>query len=139
MSDSIFRRCARCGGFVRFVRPPYDPDTEDPAEQAELVAWGAIVGGVGETEHAPGECPNEIEAAALAALGNHSWYAEVSVYRDGEQVARAGSGTFESPTFGDIVKKLSSEISDKWSKVVAMGAALDDQGGDGDGGNGLGD
>lgn len=130
--DVIYKRCNRCATMMSFPKPQVIllPDEDKPEE---LLDWERIRDG-GTVAHAAGQCPNEIEAAAEAAIGKHAYRVELRLFRDGEEIARQAGERDGVVTFKEAADSLSSEMDAKWRQLVSMAGIIDSdlQGGDDD-------
>jgi hypothetical protein len=140
MSDVIFYRpCARCSGFVPFPRPEVGIIAEGDEKPTELVDWERMRDTTGVAfEHAPRQCPDEIAADAAAALGNHRYRVEITLYRDDEVVVQLASAERESVTFDKVSEQVSRDLNERWVRVLGMSSVFDaddmSKGGETDGG-----
>ena len=136
MSDlTFYRTCKRCGSFMSFPRPPVGIVAEGEDKPEELVEWERMRDSPNAAfEHGAGMCPDEIAAAAVAAIGQHRYKVKITVLRDDEVVAEIGSTEREALRFSDVSEQVSRDLNEKWDRVLSMSGTFDQSGGETDGG-----
>lgn len=126
--DYIYVRCVRCATMVRLERPAIPEDFKPTVTEPvpfEVTAFEAVRDGA-RYEHPQGQCPSEIERAAVEELGRHTYRATITIHRDDDEepMIRVGSEV-RGMNFDEVDEELGTTLNANWQKAREMGRAAD--------------
>ena len=126
-ATSLFRKCSRCGATMELKKPVWIATSEDDEPPTELKDWEFLRDNphIAVVKHAEGECPDQIEARAAAAAGQHDYQVKVTVLRDGEPVIEFPSDIERAGTWDEVKVRLAEQLSERWQRAANLGAMID--------------